>query len=89
MLFFPIHGHWPKASDHVVHCLKKALQKVRNGQENFDMVPRDRACVRASVRASERASERACHLVASYSARAKLTVSPAKLFLYRFGLLRA
>jgi hypothetical protein len=25
---------------------------VRNGQENFDMVPRDRACERASVRAS-------------------------------------
>ena len=58
---------------------------VRNGQENFDMVPRDRACVRACVRARERA----CHLVASYSARAKLTVSPAKLFLYRFDLLRA
>ena len=36
-----------------------------------------------TVRACERASERACHLVASYSARAKLTVSPAKLFLYR------
>ena len=32
-------------------ALKRHCTMVRNGQENFDMVPRDRACARACVRA--------------------------------------
>jgi len=48
---------------------------VRNGQENFDMVPRDRASERACVRACE-----PYHLVASYSARAKFAVPPQSYF---------